>query len=64
MKLHIKSISIVLFFMTTVNIFGQQYDTKKAIAYAEKWWNGFNPDYKVYENADCASFVSDRKSVV
>lgn len=36
------------------------YSAKNATTYAEKWWNGFNPDYKnnTSNGGDCANFVS------
>jgi hypothetical protein len=33
------------------------YNRLKAIQYAEKWWNSYNPAYKKFEN-DCTSFIS------
>lgn len=33
------------------------YDRAKARRYAEKWWNGANPDYEHFE-VDCTNFVS------
>jgi RHS repeat-associated protein len=38
---------------------GEKYNRAKAISYAKKWWNKFNPKYKHYKDAaDCANFVS------
>jgi hypothetical protein len=34
-----------------------QYDRLKAVQYAEKWWNSYNPAYKKFEN-DCTNFIS------
>lgn len=34
-----------------------QYDRRKAIQYAERWWNSYNPAYKKFEN-DCTNFIS------
>ncbi|WP_064091843.1 amidase domain-containing protein [Rossellomorea aquimaris] len=34
-----------------------QYDRLKAIQYAEKWWNSYNPAYKKFEN-DCTNYIS------
>ena len=35
------------------------YSAVKANAYAKKWWNSFNPQYKTSDiNRDCANFVS------
>lgn len=33
------------------------YDRMKAVQYAEKWWNRFNPAYKSFTD-DCTNFVS------
>ena len=33
------------------------YNSKSAVAYAERWCDGYNPEYPRYD-ADCASFVS------
>lgn len=36
------------------------YNSTTAVAYAEQWWNGRNPDYHDYSESggDCANFVS------
>ncbi|NRD78238.1 amidase domain-containing protein [Bacillus sp. BRMEA1] len=34
-----------------------QYDRLKAVQYAERWWNSYNPVYKRFEN-DCTNFIS------
>ena len=34
------------------------YSTDKAIKYARKYCKNYNPDYKKYNGADCANFVS------
>lgn len=34
-----------------------RYDRRKAVQYAEKWWNTYNPSYRKFEN-DCTNFVS------
>ncbi|MGG3467191.1 amidase domain-containing protein [Neobacillus pocheonensis] len=34
-----------------------QYNRLKAIQYAERWWNSYNPAYKKFEN-DCTNFIS------
>ncbi|EDL65187.1 amidase domain-containing protein [Bacillus sp. SG-1] len=34
-----------------------QYDRLKAVQYAEKWWNSYNPAYKKFE-VDCTNFIS------
>ena len=34
-----------------------RYDRRKAVQYAEKWWNSYNPAYRKFEN-DCTNFVS------
>ncbi|RFU71243.1 hypothetical protein D0469_02620 [Peribacillus saganii] len=33
------------------------YDRLKAVRYAERWWNDYNPAYKKFE-VDCTNFVS------
>lgn len=33
------------------------YNSQAAVAYAERWCDGYNPEYPAYD-ADCASFVS------
>jgi hypothetical protein len=34
-----------------------KYDRLKAVQYAEKWWNTFNPAYRKFEN-DCTNYIS------
>lgn len=34
-----------------------RYDRRKAVRYAETWWNSYNPKYMKFEN-DCTSFIS------
>jgi len=34
-----------------------QYDRLKAVQYAERWWNTYNPAYKKFE-VDCTNFIS------
>jgi hypothetical protein len=34
-----------------------QYDRLKAVQYAERWWNSYNPAYKKFE-VDCTNFIS------
>jgi len=34
-----------------------QYDRLKAVQYAEKWWNSYNPAYKTFE-VDCTNYIS------
>ena len=34
-----------------------QYDRLKAVQYAERWWNEFNPSYPEF-NDDCTNFIS------
>ena len=36
---------------------GFYYDRRKAVQYAEKWWNSYNPGYKTFE-VDCTNFIS------
>ncbi|MCP3741706.1 amidase domain-containing protein [Rossellomorea sp. BNER] len=33
------------------------YDRRKAVQYAEYWWNSYNPAYKSFE-VDCTNFIS------
>lgn len=33
------------------------YDRRKAVQYAERWWNDFNPAYRKYTD-DCTNFIS------
>lgn len=34
-----------------------EYDRIKAVQYAEKWWNSFNPAYKKFD-VDCTNYIS------
>ncbi|KAB7665075.1 amidase domain-containing protein [Bacillus sp. B1-b2] len=34
-----------------------KYDRTKAVQYAEKWWNSYNPKYKQFE-VDCTNYIS------
>ncbi|MCP8615293.1 amidase domain-containing protein [Salirhabdus salicampi] len=34
-----------------------EYDRRKAVQYAERWWNDFNPKYYQFEK-DCTNYVS------
>lgn len=34
-----------------------QYNRLKAVQYAERWWNTYNPAYKKFEN-DCTNYIS------
>ncbi|BCB02804.1 amidase domain-containing protein [Bacillus sp. KH172YL63] len=34
-----------------------QYDRLRAVQYAERWWNSYNPAYKKFEN-DCTNYIS------
>ncbi|OIK09746.1 hypothetical protein BIV60_22955 [Bacillus sp. MUM 116] len=34
-----------------------QYDRLKAVQYAERWWNSYNPAYKKFEN-NCTNYIS------
>lgn len=34
-----------------------RYNRLKAVQYAERWWNDYNPAYKKFEN-DCTNFIS------
>lgn len=36
---------------------GFRYDRLKAVQYAERWWNDFNPAYKKFE-VDCTNYIS------
>lgn len=33
------------------------YDRKKAVVYADQWWNDYNPNFRVFED-DCTNYVS------
>ncbi|ALC92092.1 hypothetical protein AM500_21590 [Bacillus sp. FJAT-18017] len=33
------------------------YDRRKAVQYAERWWNSYNPAFKKFE-VDCTNFIS------
>ncbi|RKQ28654.1 amidase domain-containing protein [Oceanobacillus halophilus] len=33
------------------------YDRRAAVQYAERWWNSYNPDYRVFD-VDCTNYVS------
>ena len=34
-----------------------EYNRLKAVQYAERWWNSYNPAYKKFQN-DCTNFIS------
>lgn len=34
-----------------------EYDRLKAVQYAEKWWNSYNPNYKKFD-VDCTNYIS------
>lgn len=34
-----------------------QYDRRRAVQYAETWWNDYNPKYKKFDN-DCTNYIS------
>lgn len=36
---------------------GFRYDRLKAVQYAERWWNDYNPAYKKFE-VDCTNYIS------
>jgi hypothetical protein len=36
---------------------GFEYNRLKAVQYAEKWWNSYNPAYKTFQ-VDCTNFIS------
>jgi hypothetical protein len=36
---------------------GYTYDRLKAVQYAERWWNDYNPEYKKFD-VDCTNFIS------
>ena len=36
---------------------GYQYNRLKAVQYAERWWNDYNPAYKKFE-VDCTNYIS------
>ncbi|MGG1675979.1 amidase domain-containing protein [Neobacillus sp. NRS-1170] len=45
------------FMADTFDRLSYQYNRLKAIQYAERWWNSYNPAYKKFEN-DCTNFIS------
>ena len=47
-----------LFLISLLIGYSLSYSTTKAINYARKYCQNYNPDYKKYANADCANFVS------
>lgn len=34
-----------------------QYDRLKAVQYAERWWNDYNPAYRIFD-VDCTNYIS------
>jgi len=34
------------------------YNRAGAVAYADRWWNGYNPTYRYFPGNDCANYVS------
>lgn len=36
----------------------QTYNREAAVAYADRWWNGANPEYRYFEGNDCTNFIS------
>jgi hypothetical protein len=42
---------------TSLERLSYQYNRLKAVQYAERWWNSYNPAYKKFEN-DCTNFIS------
>ena len=34
------------------------YDRRKAVQYAERWWNDANPAYRFFEVNDCTNYIS------
>lgn len=34
-----------------------KYNRREAVLYAERWWNNYNPDYKIFRN-DCTNYIS------
>ncbi|ENH96622.1 hypothetical protein J416_09604 [Gracilibacillus halophilus YIM-C55.5] len=34
------------------------YDRRKAVQYAERWWNNANPTYRYFEDNDCTNYIS------
>lgn len=34
-----------------------EYDRRKAVQYAERWWNSYNPEYRIFD-VDCTNYVS------
>lgn len=42
---------------TTESSLERAYDRRKAVQYAERWWNDYNPQFKVFE-VDCTNYIS------
>lgn len=36
----------------------RSYDRAGAVAYADQWWNSYNPKYRYFSGNDCANYVS------
>lgn len=39
------------------NSYPYKYDRRKAVQYAEKWWNSYNPAFKTFD-VDCTNYIS------
>jgi hypothetical protein len=35
-----------------------RYDRRKAVQYAETWWNSYNPAFRKFEENDCTNYIS------
>jgi hypothetical protein len=35
-----------------------RYDRLKAVQYAERWWNSYNPAFRKFEENDCTNYIS------
>ena len=60
--IYMLSFSFVLTLFTTSASQGQELEgkqwTRRAVAYAEHFWNGTNPEYIRFPDTDCANFGS------
>ena len=52
-----KPIDILVDKIDEENRAGFTYDRLKAVQYAERWWNDYNPAYKKFD-VDCTNFIS------
>lgn len=41
----------------TESVTDRSYDRRKAVQYAERWWNDYNPSFRTFE-VDCTNYIS------